>query len=175
MKKKSVMRYLFLTVVFSSSLNLLAKESCELENIGLTAESNLVERLFYEGTCHFRNEDYHRSVVLWRQLSSLENVAEELKELQISSLNNLGYLLFFGYGTKENKQEALEHWNKAALLKHDEAEYHLCHAYADVKEPTYNQAKAILHCNKAKLIYQSIENQSEDDELMLKQIINYLS
>ncbi|WP_444996113.1 hypothetical protein [Aliikangiella sp. IMCC44359] len=169
------MKYLFLILALSASINLWAKDSCELDNIGLTQESDIAERLFYEGTCHFRNKDYDQSVILWRKLSTLDIIDQELKELQISSLNNLGYLLFFGYGTEENKQKALAHWHKAVSLGHDEAEYHLCHAYADKKEPTYDQAKALLHCYKAKSIYQSVAVKSEDDDLMLKQIINYLS
>lgn len=152
----------------------LANESCSLEEIKLTADSPQAEKLFYTGTCHYRNEQYEKSVALWKELSLLEGVEEEHVELQISALSNLGYMLFFGYGITENKTEAVEYWNRAVALGHTEAEYHLCHAYADPEVSTYNPRKARPHCEKAKLIYRGIKEKSDDDKIILKQINGYL-
>ncbi len=116
--------------------------------------------------------EYHLSAKYWGQLSALEGVAVEYEELQIDSLNNLGYLKFFGYGIDENKEEALNLWKKAILLGHYESEYHLCHAYADRDQPTFNYALAKKHCEKAFLIYNGME---EPDEEILGQIKKHRS
>lgn len=151
-----------------------ANESCTLEDIKLAPDSAQAEKLFYTGTCHYRNEQYEKSVALWKELSNLKNIESEHAELQVSALNNLGYMLFFGYGVKENNAQAIGYWNKAIGLGHTEAEYHLCHAYADSKVSTYNPIKALPHCEKAKLIYQGIEEKNDDEKIILKQINTYL-
>lgn len=151
-----------------------ANESCSLEEINLTADSAQAEKLFYTGTCHYNNKQYEKSVALWKELSNLKDIEPAHTELQISALNNLGYMLFFGYGVEENKTYAIEHWNKAIGLGHTEAEYHLCHAYADSEVSTYNPTKALPHCEKAKLIYQGIEEKNDNEKIILGQIKNYL-
>jgi hypothetical protein len=151
-----------------------AGQSCALDEVKLTSNSPLAERLFYVGTCHYRTQEYTSSVALWKELSLLKNIDPEHVELQISSLNNLGYMFFFGYGVVENKSAALAYWKQAIGLGHTEAEYHLCHAYADPKVSTYNPVKALPHCEKAKLIYQGMEKKESDEKTMLKQINNYI-
>lgn len=154
------------TVVFYlalfTSYGISAKGSCMLEDIGLEATSNIAEKLFYTGTCHYRNKDYEMAVKNWSELSALEKVDPEYEELQIDTLNNLGYMKFFGFGTSTDKDFAIENWKKAILLGHDEAEYHLYHAYADNKEPTYNLARARKHCRKALLIYRGMDDADEE-------------
>ncbi|MFG0720054.1 hypothetical protein ACF8PU_00010 [Pseudomonas sp. GLN_6] len=78
---------------------------------------------------------------------------------------------FFGFGTDKNQSIALEYWKSAILMGHEEAEFHLCHAYADIDETTYHAAKARKHCNKALLIYKSME--PKDNEI-LRSIEHYL-
>lgn len=151
-----------------------ADESCSLTEVKLSETSAQAEKLFYVGTCHYRKKEYATSVALWKQLSTLQSIEPKYVELQISALNNLGYMLFFGYGIEENKLEALNYWNQAIALGHSEAEYHLCHAYADAEVSTYNPIKALPHCEKAKLIYQGVENKSSDEKVILKQINNYI-
>lgn len=149
-------------------------ESCSLSEVKLNADSAQAEKLFYIGTCHYRKKEYEASVALWKELTLLENIEPKYAELQISALNNLGYMFFFGYGIEENKPEAIKYWNQAIALGHTEAEYHLCHAYAEAEVSTYNPVKALPHCEKAKLIYQGIEKKSSDEKDMLKQINNYI-
>lgn len=151
-----------------------AKESCKLEDIKLSMESPIAERLFYEGTCHYRNQEYSKAVFLWKELSELRDLDAQYAELQIDVLNNLGYMLFFGYGIDENKEEALKYWDMAISMGQTESEYHLCHAYADREVSTYNPVKAKPHCEKAKLIYQGMDKRKPDEEIVLKQIKKYL-
>ncbi|WP_395004930.1 hypothetical protein, partial [Undibacterium sp.] len=84
----------------------------------LSKDSVQAEKLFYVGTCHYRKKEYERSVALWKKLSLLEDMEPKYVELQISALNNLGYMLFFGFGIEENKSEAIKYWNQAIALGH---------------------------------------------------------
>ncbi len=156
------------------SLCVEAKESCDLKSLHLNESSSLAQKLFYTGTCHYRNGDYGKCATLWRQLSELDEVPSEDADLQIDSLNNLGYLLFFGYGVEIDQKAALGYWQKAISLGHYESEYHLCHAYADRSESTYEPVKAKRHCEKAQLIYQGLDKTEKDNETILNQINNYL-
>ncbi len=168
------MKVIWFSVVMFLSAYSYAKESCDLESLKLTSESALAERLFYVGTCHYRNEEYEKSVGLWKQLAELKNIEPKYSELQVDSLNNLGYMLFFGYGIQENKAEAMRYWNDAINLGHTEAEFHLCHAYGDSKVSTYNPVKAIAHCKKAQLVYRGMKDKSSGEKENLKIINNYL-
>ena len=148
-----------------------SKEDCSLKAINLDKDSNIAEQLFYTGTCHYRNEDYAPAVESWKKLSALENIEPEYEELQIDVLNNLGYMMFFGYGTEQDQEKAITYWQKAIMMGHEEAEYHLCHAYADKDESTYNLHKARQHCKKALLIYRGMEKPNKE---ILKDINRYL-
>ncbi|ACR13996.1 sel1 repeat family protein [Teredinibacter turnerae] len=151
-------------IIFCLPLYGLTKESCDLDSIGLSDQSSEIEKHFYTGTCHYRNEDYQLSVKSWEMLAKLDPVGDEDEELKVDVLNNLGYMKFFGYGTAEDKSTAIDYWTQAILLGHYEAEYHLCHAYADIEEPTYDKSKARKHCEKAKLIYNGKD--SPDTEIL---------
>jgi TPR repeat protein len=152
----------------------IANDLCSLKEVGLTEKSALAERLFYVGTCHYRHQKYEQSVPLWKDLTELQNIEPEYVELQINALNNLGFMFFFGYGIEENKDLAINYWNKAIALGHTESEYHLCHAYADPKVSTYNAVKALPHCKKAKLLYRGMGNKNNQEKDILKQINKYL-
>ena len=153
----------------------LAKESCELKDLNLSDKSKAPEKLFYVGTCHFRNGDYSESAKRWKKLSELENVDSQYSDLQITSLNNLGFLYFFGQGVPVNKNDAMTYWKKAISLGNVESEYHLCHAYADKKEPTYDRNKALIHCKKAEQLYKGKENKSPAEQDVLLHVQQYLS
>lgn len=165
------MKAIPLIFLFFSSIAL-SKERCNLDSIGLDQESQTAEKLFYTGTCHFRNKDYDLSVENWLKLASLENIDPEYQDLQIDVLNNLGYMRFFGYGIEKDQWAAIEYWKQAILMGHEEAEYHLCHAYADRDEPTYTLPRARKHCKKALLIYSGME---DPDEEILEGIKSYLA
>ncbi len=148
-----------------------AKESCDKAVLGLTDNDSQIRQYFYTGTCHYRNEDYKLAVENWIELSELEPATSDDEALKVSVLNNLGYMKYFGLGVKQNQLEAIEFWKRAVLLGHAEAEYHLCHAYADIKQATYNKENAKSHCNRALQIYRRMEK--KDDEI-LKDIERYI-
>lgn len=137
------------------------KEDCSLKSLTLNNGSNIAERLFYTGTCHYRNEEYTQSAILWKQLADMDNVDKEYKKSQVDVLNNPGYLMFFGLGVDKDQFKAIAYWKKAITLGQTESEYHLCHAYADNKEPTYNREKAQMYCAKALLVYRGMEPRNE--------------
>lgn len=165
------MRYLFTIIILLMASVSSAKEDCNLSSIGLDIASSKIEKYFYTGTCHYRNKDYGLSVKSWEKLSVLKPLSAEDEELKIDVLNNLGYMKFFGFGTERDIDTAISYWQEAILLGHYEAEYHLCHAYADEKQPTFNLAKARKHCQKAKLIYKGKE---DSDPEILSDIESYL-
>lgn len=164
------MKYILIMVIFTFSSESFGKEDCSEESLGLVDSSHTAEKLFYRGTCHYRNQDYELSAKYWGELSELKNVGAEYEEYQIDSLNNLGFLKFYGYGITVDKNGAVEYWQKAILLGHYESEYHLCHAYADKDEPTFNYALGKKHCEKAFLIYRGME---DPDEEIMNQIKTY--
>lgn len=167
---KSLLTFFVLTSLSAFSQG---KEDCSLKAIGLSNDDDIAHQLYYTGTCHYRNGEYGKSANSWEKLAVLEEVNPDSKKLQINILNNLGYLMFFGYGIEENKEKAIEFWKKAISLGQYESEYHLCHAFADSDEPTYNKVKAKKHCDKAYLIYSDLENTPEADAEILKQIKEY--
>lgn len=153
------MRFILAIIIITFSCFSHSGEKCDPKSIGLDEQSDVAEKLFFTGTCHYRNKEYDLSVESWERLSSLRNINPEYEEYQIDVLNNLGYMKFFGYGTLKNQPQAIEYWKKAILMGHHEAEYHLCHAYAEKKESTYHLAKARKHCKKALLIYKGMDEQ----------------
>ncbi len=159
----------FVALVVSAQLH--AKEDCGLDAIGLARESELAAIYFYTGTCHYRNEDYQLAVEYWEKVSKLKRVVPEFEGLQIDVLNNLGYMKFFGYGTEKNQEQAIQLWEEAVLMGHEESEYHLCHAFADKDEETYDSERGRRHCKKAMSIYSDV---GRGDSVMLEQIEGYL-
>ncbi len=162
---------IFLLVFFAPAAK--ANESCAAESLGLTKASSLSEVLFYTGTCHYRNKDYDNAVISWTKLAKLRNVDPKHVDLQIDVLNNLGYMMFFGYGIDADQNKAVSYWKKAVSLGHTESEYHLCHAYADKEYSTYSPVKAKPHCRKALLLYAAIKERRPGEETILSQLKRY--
>ena len=158
------MKKVLILIGLCTSFLAYGKEDCSLEALKLSNKSNIEERLFYTGTCHYRNKDYAYSAKAWKQLADMDNVDKEHLKLQVDVLNNLGYLMFFGLGIEKSQYKAIEYWKKAITLGQTESEYHLCHAYADNKQSTYNREKAQMHCKKALLIYRGMD--PRDDEIL---------
>ena len=148
-----------------------ATEDCGPASIGLDQSSSQIESYFFTGTCHFRNEDYALAVENWEQLSQLRPATVADEELKIDVLNNLGYMKFYGFGTEQQQDDAVTLWQEAIALGHDEAEYHLCHAYADCQQSTYNKSSARMHCRKAYLVY---NGQEQPNKKILAKIEFYL-
>ncbi|BFM09976.1 hypothetical protein R50072_01290 [Simiduia litorea] len=156
------MNYLIAIFFIFLSAASFAKEECDPDSVGLNNESSDIEKYFYTGTCHYRNKEYSLSVESWEKLVPLASTSAHDEELKVDVLNNLGYMKFFGFGTDKDQEGAISYWQKAILLGHYEAEFHLCHAYADEKEITYDLSKARKHCEKARLIYKGKDNPDPD-------------
>lgn len=165
------MGFLVCAIALFTAAEAFSSESCDRDSLGIEEESSEIEGFFYTGTCHYRNEDYGLSVENWEKVASLEPISSEDEELKVDVLNNLGYMKFFGYGTLRDQQTAISYWREAILLGHYEAEYHLCHAYADRNQLTFDLAKARKHCEKARLIYKGKE---DSDPSILSDIETYL-
>lgn len=164
------MKYLLLLIILSISLPVLSKEDCKLKAIEIENDSTQAEKLFYTGTCHYRNKNYQQAAIRWKELTLLTVVDTNDKQLKVDVLNNLGFLMYFGYGIEKNQSEAIGYWKQAISLGHTEAEYHLCHAYAEIDELSYNIQNAKNHCSKALLIYKGME---EKDQEILRQLEKY--
>ncbi len=168
------MKNLISIIALFAAVESFAEEDCSINTVGLDDKSSHIKKYFYTGTCHYRNKDYDLSVKNWEKIPSLKPSSNEDEELKIDVLNNLGYMKFFGYGTSRDQKIAMSYWQEAILLGHYEAEYHLCHAYADRDQSTFNIAKARKHCEKAKLIYKSKEDSDpkilSDIELYIEKI-----
>lgn len=168
------MKYLSLLIFLFWPLHVAAKESCSPQKLGLTPQSALPERLFYTGTCHYRNQHYTKAVRQWNRLLALKKIDPQFADFKVDVLNNLGFMLFFGHGVTEDKHKAMSYWSTAASLGHTEAEYHLCHAYADKEVSTYQPKKARKHCRKAKSMYQKLRQRDAEESMILSQINSYL-
>jgi TPR repeat protein len=169
------MKLLLILFLFSFSVSAIAKEDCSSEALDFSENEDIEVELFYTGTCHYRNEDYEQSAKNWEKLAAITNINPKHKELQVSVLNNLAYLKFFGLGINKSQHQAIEYWTKAVSLGHIEAEFHLCHAFGDSEQSTFEREKAILHCDKAFLIYNGIEEPDESDKQILDTIKKYRS
>lgn len=161
----AVLAFLTLPLGCSTGRGLKEARPCDFDSIGLDEGDALAKRLFLTGTCHFRNERYGEAYAQWKALRSLEDMHEGYDYLRVDALNNLGFLLFLGQGVRKDQDRALEYWHAAALMGHDESEYHLCHAYADNRQPTFNKSRAIQHCRRAELIYSDPRRPSGGEEL----------
>lgn len=177
MKQNTILnKFAFIAVVITASLfiykHFLNKEDCSLKALQLVESPLVAEQLFFSGTCYFRNKEFSKAAAHWDELLQLENTRTDREDFRTSTLNNLGYLYFFGFGVKEDKSRAVEYWQQAALSGHHEAEYHLCHAHAEKEEPTYDVVKARNHCKKALLIY---HQKTKSNDRILSDLENYNS
>ncbi len=156
------MKVILLIIGIFVSSSIYAIEDCSLDALNLSDESNMAEQLFYTGTCHYRNKNYDKAVKTWEQLAKLNLLEQEDQNLQSDVLNNLGYLIFFGLGVERDQSKAISYWKKAITMGQTESEYHLCHAFADKKQSTYNRKRAKKHCHKALLIYRGMEPKDQE-------------
>ena len=164
---------LTLLLMISCSGNVMAEERCQLKELESVSASH-PECLFYSGTAAFREENYSEAAHFWKTLISTQSIPIEYEHLKISAYNNLGYLYFFGHGVTPNKKAAIEYWMHATKAGNEEAPYHLCHAYAEEKEPSYNPGRALGFCKEALRRYELLEEHSEGTEEIVRQLKRYI-
>jgi TPR repeat protein len=168
----SAIRYLAIMILLASA-DLRAEAMCQLKQLASVSASH-PECLFYSGTSAFRDEDYQRAAKSWKKLVGLKSAPVEFEHLKVSAYNNLGYLYFFGHGVKPNKKAAIAYWAYATKSGSEEAPYHLCHAYAESKEPTYDPKTAIGYCREALRRYGLMKAKDGDIEKIVGQLKNYI-
>ena len=125
-----------------------AQEKCSLPELD-AAPANDPSCLFYAGTANFRAKDYSLAFEKWSQLVALPELPKDREHLRTSALNNLGYLLYMGWGVSSDRIEALRLWERAYRAGHEEATYHLCHYFGEQREPEYKPALALEYCREA--------------------------
>lgn len=146
---------------------------CPLEGLEKEAASS-PSCLFYQGTGAYRDEDFESAAKHWKDLIALKSVPADKKHVQIDAYNNLGFLYFQGMGVKANKPAAIDYWTFASNSGNEESTYHLCHAYADRKQPTYSPVLGKQHCAEALRRYGLLKNTDNDHQTIVKQIKTHI-
>lgn len=72
------------------------------------------------GVQAYRAKDYAKAFQHW---------SEAAAHGELNALNNLGYLLYNGYGVKKSYEEAIKLWRIASFAGHAESQWHLAWAY----------------------------------------------
>ena len=80
------------------------------------------ESEYNQGVNAYRVKDYVSARLHW---------AKAVEEHELSALNNLGYLLYYGLGGNADESRAVQLWTQAAELGHSESQWHLGYAYQD--------------------------------------------
>lgn len=146
---------------------------CPLEELKNKAASS-PHCHFYQGTAAYRDEDFELAAKHWKNLIALKSVTADERYLQVGAYNNLGFLYFNGNGVAVNKPAAIDYWTFASNSGNEESTYHLCHAYADRKEPTYNPGLARANCTEALRRYELLKNLDDGDKTIVRQIKTHI-
>ena len=94
---------------------------------------------YNKGVEAYRAKDYTNARVHW---------SRAVDDGNISALNNLGYLFYYGLGGGADPERAVSLWMKGAMAGHSEAQWHLGRAFEDGKgtRRDYIQAYAWYRC-----------------------------
>ncbi|MFW1734652.1 hypothetical protein ACG94V_07375 [Acinetobacter sp. ULE_I001] len=160
------------TAMLSSILlttNCFAKEDCSISTLQLKQESSITQH-FFTGTCHYRNQEFSLAATQWAKTIQIRPVNAKFNQLQIDSMNNLGFLLFYGFGVTQNRQRALTLWHTASDLGQTESTFHLCHAYAEPEDRVYNYQKAQQYCPQALKHYATKKGGESEKQMIVKYI-----
>ena len=68
----------------------------------------------------YKTKNYKEAAVQWSKAVAQGNV---------SAMNNLGYLLYYGYGTNKDPETAIDLWRVASYSGHSESQWHLGNAF----------------------------------------------
>jgi hypothetical protein len=118
------------------------------------------ESAYNRGVSAYRAKDYAAARTHW---------SEAVAGGDVSALNNLGYLLYYGLGGAPDQQQAVGLWRRAAERGHSEAQWHLGAAFQEGKAlPQSNvEAYAWYRCAIA-----STEAASENERHAEEEIAN---
>ena len=87
----------------------------------------------------YKKKDFPEAIAQWSKAAARGNV---------DAMNNLGFLLFYGYGGDKNPEDAIRLWRTAAYAGHSEAQWHLGTAYesGDGVEKDFPRAYGWYRC-----------------------------
>ena len=113
------------------------------------------ESEYNRGVDAYRVKDYAAARLHW---------SKAVEEREVSALNNLGYLLYYGLGGSTDEGRAIQLWTRAAELGHSESQWHLGRAFEDGTGTTQNlpQAYAWYRCAIANAQAGSDSRDAED-------------
>ncbi|WP_157604157.1 hypothetical protein [Rhizobacter sp. Root1221] len=107
----------------------------------------------------------------WLAVVGTKDLPKELEYLRLSAQNNVGYLYYMGLGVQKNSELAIQqYWLPAEEAGHEEAAYHLCHAYADA-----NPKLALGYCREALRRYRKLSEADENGGEVVAQLRRYIS
>lgn len=133
--------------------------------------STHTECYFYKGTRHFRAKEYSAALKEWLAIVEKTDIPKELEHLRVSAQHNIGFLYYMGWGVKQNSELAIErYWLPAEKAGHDEAAYHLCHAYADS-----GNKLALGYCREALRRYSNGGQTDGEDGVVVAQVRKYIA
>jgi hypothetical protein len=165
---RNLLKFHLILLAFLTT-NALGATTCPLEELK-DISADTPECYFYIGTAAYRAKDFEKAATYWKELIGLNLVPIEVEHLKVEAYNNLGYLYFFGKGVPINKMAAIEYWTYAMKSGNEESAYHLCHAYADKKEPMYNPKVALGYCKEGIRRYALLK----EWDIQIKEIVGEL-
>lgn len=169
---RNLLKFYLVLLVFISA-NAFGIDTCQLEKLKeISADSP--ECYFYSGTSEFRTNDFEKAAMYWKKLIALKVVPLEVEHLKVEAYNNLGFLYFYGKGVPINKLVAIDYWTYAMKSGSEESAYHLCHAYAVKKEPTYNPKLALSYCKEGIRRYALLKVWDKQIEYIVEELNKYV-
>lgn len=150
-----------------------AQPTCPLDGMEQVPAAS-VTCYFYLGTSAYRIQNFAQAAMHWKRLVAVKPVPADQQHYRLSAYNNLGFLYFLGKGVKTNKPAALKYWHFASKLGHEESTYHLCHAYAEADEPSYDPVLAREYCAEGLRRYKRVKGTQDWDEEVVAQIQSHL-
>jgi TPR repeat protein len=125
---------------------------------------------FFKGTRHFREKEYSAALQEWMTVIDTKEIPKEFEYLLLDAQNNVGFLYYMGMGTQKNPDLAIQqYWLPAERAGHEEATYHLCHAYADEKPKL-----ALGYCREAIRRYEKLGGADEGNREVIGQLRRYI-
>lgn len=133
--------------------------------------STHVKCYYYTGTKHFRAKEYAAALEQWQAVVDQSDIPVEFEYLRANAQSNIGFLYYMGWGVEPNLDIAIErYWLPAEKAGHDEAAYHLCHAYAD----DGNQL-ALGYCREALRRYNTSTGTDHQESEIIAQLRKYIA
>lgn len=147
-------------LIFSTSA---FSEKCRVEFLE-NLEYRDIECQFYMGTAAYRNEVYSVAAAHWNFANESEAKYEADAAIQAMALSTVTFLYYHGMGVPQDRQKAVENWEKAAAQGDFEARRHLGFAYSDDEYINKDLVKALGWYESLFLIAENPSELEESDQ-----------